>query len=179
MSKKKQLKKEKKVDKVFDTSYDSEITKLVKILLIVLALFLIFYFVVALIRGDIKFGNDDQKTEEVKIQYEEILGGEIFNSNENEYFVLIYDYTTNEAGLYDILLSNLELSVNSIPVYKVNIANPLNQRYLTDGESTKYPSSAKELLVNGSTLIQIKDKKITLYLEGKDAIKNHLTSITN
>lgn len=179
MSKKGSVKSQKRGSKIpSSTSYDTEITNIVKFLLIVIVIFAVVYFVVALIRGDIQFGKDKEAKSEVTIQYEEILGGEILNSSKSEYFVLLYDYTSNEAGLFSTLLSKYKAKSGSLPFYKVNLANPLNQRYVTNHDSTKYPATANDLSVNGATLLQIKDGKIILYLEGKDAIKEQFLSIS-
>lgn len=178
MSKKGSVKNNKSSKIKTNTNYDTEITNIVKFLLIVIVIFAVVYFVVALIRGDIRFGKDKEEQPEVTIQYEEILGGEILNIAKSEYFVLLYDYTSNEANLFSTLLSKYKAKSGALSVYKVNLANPLNQRYVTNGDSTKYPVMASDLLVNDATLLQVKDGKVILYLEGKDAIKEHILNIS-
>ena len=69
------------------SEYDDNLTKIIIILGIVLAMFVTIYIGTALVRGEWK-SKDEEEKKEVTIQTEEILAGSTFKITDKEYIVL-------------------------------------------------------------------------------------------
>lgn len=153
-----------------NSSDSIEVVKMIKILVIVLAVFLALWLIIALVKGEIKLGKDKPI---VTIQYEEILAGESFNQKENEYYVMFFDHTSSDAGIYGSLISKYE----DLTIYRVDLNKGFNQNFMTTEISNKNPLTISDLKVNGPTLIKVVNKNVTNYIEGKENIKAYLSSI--
>lgn len=172
-------KKNKKVIANTQAHYNEDVVKMVKIGVIVLICFAIIYVITAIVNGE---WFKKEPKEEVEIQNQEILMGETFLKNDNEYMILYYDFDDKiYAGLYNMLVDNYGYSGSDVPMYTVNLATNFSKQYMasSDEGSNKNPTSLDNLKIKGATLIRIKDKKVVKYLETKDEIKNYLDELTD
>ena len=112
------------------SEYDDNLTKIIIILGIVLAMFVTIYIGTALVRGEWK-SKDEEEKKEVTIQTEEILAGATFKITDKEYIVLYYSFKGNDAGLFDMLYSGYSTS-SSVKIYKVNLDSGFNKKYVSD-----------------------------------------------
>ncbi len=156
------------------TSSNDEVMKIVKVLILVLILFGFIYFLTMILTGEFKFGGNKKTPNEVKIQYTEILGGEIFNMKEDSYYVILYDYSKDDANLFATIISQYNKKENATKLYQVNMASPLNQRYVDLENSNLYIDHASKLKVKDASLLKIENGKVTSAVEGKDKIKEAL-----
>ncbi len=156
------------------TGSNDEVMKIVKVLILVLVLFGFIYFLTMILTGEFKFGGEKKPSSEVNIQYTEILGGEIFNMKEDSYYVMFYDYSSDDANLFATIISQYNKKSTSIKLYQVNMGSPLNQRYVDLENSSLYIDHASKLKVKDATLLKIENGKVVNALEGKDAIKEAL-----
>lgn len=150
------------------TTYIDELKKLGIISGIIVLIIGILYLIVGIfITKDIKwFDKDDGITE--TIQYKEILAGETFNKNNEEYYVIFADSTGNYYTLYETIIDNN----SDKKIYIVDTANPLNTLYISD-ETNSNVQQISDLKVKSDTLIKIQNKQNVLYIEGKNEIINH------
>ena len=92
----------KKNKNIIDKQYNGEDFELKKLLFIfigVIVFFAVAYFIGGIITGNIKLKKE--KAKETEIQYTEILAESTFKQSEADYFVLFYDFDSNDAILID------------------------------------------------------------------------------
>lgn len=171
-SKKKNSKNDiaKKIDNV-ESSTEKQMINVLKIIFVVLVFLSAFYLLTLMIVSD-DDKNDDESLE-TAIQYEEILAGSSLTMNDSEYLVVYYDFS--DAGLSELssAISSYN-SIGSLRIYTVDMSNGFNSKYVSSDKSNVEPESAKDLLINGPTLIKISDGKVAEYIEGTDEVINYL-----
>ena len=133
----------------------SEVKKTIIIILVAVILLVGMYFLTTLILSkDV----EEEKITENNIQYDEILAGESFNQNEDEYYVIYYD-STNKYSTVSSLISSYQLKGGDIKLYSVDLSNGMNKKYITDGDIVT--SDASSLRVKENTLLKFEDGKVT------------------
>lgn len=141
------------------TSTELDYMRVIKISVGVLIVFVLVLLGSKLAMGEIKLGKKSNNEEKVtKIDYQEIIVGEMFNRKNNEYYVLAYNFSDSYASYYKSLINNYQLS-NSMPFYIVDLDKKINSEY-----------ASNSLNINEPTLIKISDSKITDKIVGKDNI---------
>lgn len=172
-NKRKNTTKGKEIMQRIDTTSSKESKKMLLILSVLIVILAVFYLIVSLATGKIKLN----ETTEAEIQYSEILAGSTFKQNADEYLVLYYDYTMENAADYTSLVSTYTQKEESLALYTVDLSRKFNTTYIKkdNEESNKNPTTAKELKLSNPTLIKIKDKKVTEYIEGYEQIKNYMS----
>ncbi len=108
------------------------------------------------------------------ISYEKILAGTIFNRVEEEYYVLVADFDS-EDSVYVSSLASLynKKEGDKLHMYAVNLGEGMNKGILSD---TSNPSAqnVESLKVNGPTLFKIRNGSNVRCLEGNENIKTEL-----
>lgn len=169
------------VNKKFQSNNDisgdfggSEIRKLLIIIGAVCAVMLAFYFITEVV---LKNKKDKTIEPDIKleptIQYEQILMGSLFNQNENDYYVFVYDEDDILVDIYNQYLSTYKNSSDPVKVYKVNLSEDFNKSYISE-ESYLKGSDITKIKVTGTTLIRISDGEIYRAFEGYDEIIGRL-----
>lgn len=79
----------------------------------------------------------------------EILANGIFDRNEKNYYVLIYDFDSDERFLFNRLVAKDEL-----PIYRVNTTNPINSEIVGETNLT-----GEDIKVSDYALIKVSNKK--------------------
>lgn len=161
---KNEIKKEEK-----KTYFNEEFKRLSIIVGIILGIFVVAYLIIGIfVTKEIKwFQGNDNNEEVTAIQYTNILAGETFNQNSDEYYVIFSDSKGFNYATYETIITNN----SDKKIYLVDLANELNKKYISE-ESNSNVQSAADLKVKDNTLIKISNKTNTLYLEGKDNIIN-------
>ncbi len=113
---------------------------------------------------------DDTNVEET-ISYDTVLGGNVFNRPEDEYYVLAYDSSSLKASYYAVLISTFDKTKGNI--YFMNLDLETNKQYIKEPTNTK-PTKPSELALKEPTLIKIKDGKVDKYLENLEDIEKEL-----
>ena len=165
----------KKNKNIIDKQYNGEDFELKKLLFIfigVIVFFTVAYFIGGIITGNIKLKKE--KAKETEIQYTEILAESTFKQSEADYFVLFYDFDSNDAILIDAFQSDLQ---NTGTVYKVDLSKNFNKNYITDGNLKSNPSNIEELKVKNPTLVRVKNKKVVNLISGITNIKNYILKL--
>ena len=148
---------------------NGDVKRLAIIVGIILAIFTICYLIIGIfVTKEIKwFQSASDNKHDTTIQYTNILAGETFNQNNEEYYVIFSDSKGYDYATYQTIVNN---SYDK-KVYVVDLANSLNNKYISD-ESNSNAQKANELKVKDNTLIKINNKNNVLYIEGKDNILN-------
>ncbi len=163
-----------KKNKVKSYSSDTdEFNRMIKVLAVVVLALVAFYFVFAIARGEISFG---EKEEEVQIQDVEILAGNTFSRSETEYYVMMYDFSSTDSSIYANLYEMYRNynSVDSLRMYLVDLNKGFNTRYLAIDKKDVNITSVENLKVVNGTLIKVKEGAGVSYSIGKDEIKKTL-----
>jgi hypothetical protein len=141
----------------------NEYTNMLQIVGLVLAIFVVFFFITTLVTDKSTDAND-----EVTIQYDYIVVGEIFNKPESEYYVLATsDKDAND--LYNLYISYYEQKDSYLKTYYIDLDDGFNSGYVTD-KSNIFVSDLSKLRFKGATLLHVKDKKIDICYEGKEQL---------
>lgn len=149
-----------------DTYFKFVTTLAVTLLILVLVYFLIGVFYTK----EIDFKKDDKETkEDISVDNTTIMLGQLFDQNEDEYYVLVYDFDDKVLSISS-WLSVYQSDDDAIKVYKVDSSKKFNNKYIVKKDSNKNASSLEDLKVISPTLIKIKDGKISDYIEGENNI---------
>lgn len=146
-----------------------KIGNLIKITVILVLIIAIFYGLTIIITKNKKQELENEVPSNTKIQYEEILIGNIYNQKETEYYVLVElesDYLTLSSSV-----NSYNKKDDALKLYVSNLNDGFNKKYLGEkSDFTKeYPTFSK------STLLKISNKKIVEYTEGTDDIQKKLS----
>ncbi len=134
-----------------------EVKKVLIIVVIVVVLIIAMYFLTTKILSK-DSDNSSNKVMENAIQYNEILAGESFNMNDEEYYVIYYD-STDEYSTISSLISSYQLNNTTIKLYSVDLSNGMNSKYITEGDIVT--SGASDLKVKATTLIKFSDGEVS------------------
>lgn len=108
------------------------------------------------------------------INYENILAGTIFSREENEYYVMIGNFESNESvylGSLGQLYKNK--SGDKLPIYAVDLSEGLNKMIISDSSNSS-AQTVSDLKINGPTLIKVSGGRNVKYIEGDENIKIEL-----
>ncbi len=143
----------------------NQIIKLSKWIMAILIIITIISVITAVVQKE--YTLSDKKDD---IITNEILASQTFDRTEDEYLVAFYEFGSKED------LSTKLLNIKNKKIYKVNLANAMNKNII-DTSSNDKATNIEELKVNGTTLIKLKDNKITMFLEGYDEIITYLNEL--
>ena len=153
--------KQKQVDEYTQSTKSVIIT-----LSVVLGVFLIFYLITVLVNNnDRKLNTKETEEVETEIGYVEILGDSTFTMTPDEYYVLFYDFEGPEAVYYDYLVNQYSAKENQY-IYKVDLGNGFNKKFVAEDKTNKKAKKAGDLKVKDATLIKIEKGKNVDYVEG-------------
>ena len=151
-------KQRRKTKTVYDEEYTQSTKKVIITIGIVVVVFLGFYFMTVAINNKNRgLKTKNPETVEPTIQYDEILADSTFTMKDKEYFVLFYDFDGPEAVYFETMF-NEYASDKEHHIYKVDLSNALNQKYIAADKSNKKAKNASQL--------KIKKGKIVEYTEG-------------
>ncbi len=148
----------------------SEVKK--TIIIIVIALFLLvgmYFLTKVILNKDV----EEDKIMENTIQYDEILAGESFNQDEDEYYVIYYD-SSNEYSTISSLISSYQLNNSDTRLYSVDISNGMNKKYVTDEDIIT--DNASSLKVKDNTLLKFRNGEVSEVITDINEITNYLNS---
>lgn len=163
---------------IVEVNSEESTASIFKTSLIVIGIFAAFYVFTLAVTGNLEFeekDNDNDPGENVNatIQYDEILAGETFNMNYNEYFVLYYDFSDAEAAVYNTIMDKYTAEHTDAIIFTVDLSKGFNKLYINEKSNPKV-NKIEDLKLNGATLIKIKNKSNVGYSEGLEAIKEVL-----
>lgn len=162
----------KKIEKELDEG-DSIQSKVIVVAVVIIFLAL-FYLLAIHITNKNANSNNNKKQDEVT-DYSEIIAGNSFNRNENEYLVVYYDKGNEDLkSTIDGYVTSYDVKDNSLTIYTVDMSKMFNADYSTLEETNKEPKNAEELKINGPTLIKFHKGVVEDYIEGIESINEYL-----
>ncbi|MBR5662018.1 MAG: hypothetical protein IKX00_00015 [Bacilli bacterium] len=152
------------------TEEQREVFKFVKILTgLVIVIFLLYLFTNYVVNKGETYKRTNNSG---KINYETISLGTLLNKPDSEYYVLAVDKSNTLNNTYLNAASNYKSGVKHLPIYIADLSNEFNKSFIAD--ESNYKVDIADLKVKGTTLIKVKDKKITKFIEEKNDILNEL-----
>lgn len=167
-------KKAKKIDinKNVNTDDEKLVVKFIVVLIIISLIAVGFYFIS---KNIVKNRDDNIVESNVTISYDKVNVGMIFNRPYDEYFVMVYDSSNNNAMIYSSLISKYSQKEDSLKIYYCDLSNKLNKEFVSsDGTTNSNAKSVSEFKFGQVTLIKVRNGKIVSYIENIDTIKSAL-----
>ena len=166
---------QKKNPVIQDDNYQLKSFAIIVVVLLVLSV--IFYIITNfVITKENKEKSGDQETS-VNIQSEKILMGQLLNRPEETYYVLANLRDDQFIKLYDTYLDQLKNKEEGINIYKVDLDEGLNKKYVKD--ETNITDDLNELSVNDAVLFVISNHAIDSYYVGNEQIVEYLKGKIN
>ena len=146
---------------------DKEVYNVFKIALGVILFIGLAYVGINLINGNWKiFTKDNIKTEEIDNKM--VMVGTMFNKEDGEYLVLVYDMKDEAEKFYSALTNNYYDQPN---LYYLDLSSGFNDKFI--GEKTVISEDLDKLKFAGPTLLLINKDKITKSYITEDDIVNY------
>lgn len=139
----------------------------IKIILIILVIVCVFSLITSFVTNK---KNNKTTSNEVTIQYKEIIAGNILNVSNDEYYVLLEFENDNYNTLYETYLTNYASKEKALPYYKVDMSKGFNKSYISTDKPNLDTDISSELKFTETTLLKIKSKKIVEKYYTNDAI---------
>ncbi len=144
-----------------------------KTVIVVAVILLVVILITALVTGKIKLGTSGKvATHTVEFQTTEILAGQVFDQEEDNYLVLFYNKKEDSATMYEALLSSYGSKEEALTYYTVDMGNEFNNLYRAD-ENMLDTEDASELKVKAPVLIEVSSKKIVRTVTDEDEIQEY------
>ncbi len=144
---------------------ESESTKFIVILLCIVA-FIAMLWLVDTLKNNKEEDKKDEPTT-VKIDYSEVLVGNMLDQKPEKY--LVYAYKTDKDATIEYLLTNAGDN------YKLNL--DLANNKIAVAETSNFTGTIDQIKFKGETLLVIEKGKITKAYEGADDITKYLQSL--
>ena len=180
MKKKKQTKRFESTE-IKQSAFVNEDYKMMKTFLVVLLVVLLFVGLLYIFNGRMitKDVLPEEETTTTAPTYDDtiILGDNIFDIKDKEYMVLLFD-TGDDTNNF-LYASLASYYTGDVPLYTVDLANKMNGDHFNSNQNdgvNKNPTKASEVVVSGPTLLTIKNKKVTSYLEKTEEIRDKLST---
>ena len=156
---------------------ETEESKTVKKFIIVLLLVIICIVGVYVFTNTFVTNNKDQDQEsnvEVEFNYDKIILGSTFNRPYNEYYVITYKSSDENAYSLSEVITTYKQKEDAIKIYFADLDDYMNQEFYDVENVNKKATMASELKVGDYTLIKINDGSINKYIEGINNITKEL-----
>ena len=156
---------------------DNEVGNLIKIILVITGVVLVLYFVTVLYLKKDEVKEDTETEVSATIQSDEILSSKLLTQSPKDYYVFAYNEEDLYLTTYEILLSNYQMKENAKKVYRLNLDLGFNKNIIGE-ESNLKGGNLEKIKFTQTSLIRVKKNKIVESYEGKEAILEHLRSLT-
>ena len=182
-SKEKNLKKKKidrkKLERELNSSTEEDqIRRMFRIILGVVAFLALVWIGYSLLNGDLFKGKKEK--EEVVIQNDIILAGTTFNRNENEYYVLFYDFDgDNSNSCATIFTIYKNTKTDGIKMFVVDLGDKMNSKIVVTERALVNTDNAESLKVMDATLLKIKDGKVVDTYAGIEELNSYKSTLLN
>lgn len=162
----------------YETEDQVELKQFIKILIILIVLVVGVYFLTRIFVTKDLFNKKETESTTTKgeINYSTTLIGNMFNKQDKEYYVLMYDTEDIQAAYYSGFISNYSQDEKSPKIYFANLNNPLNKKYVTkkSEEVNVNTTDFTKFKVGDIALLKISEGKITKFLTNAEEIAKEL-----
>lgn len=152
----------------------NELKKLLIFIFIVVIVFAVFYGLTMVVIKN-KKNNQETEQENTTIQYEQIMIGNMYKQNEEQYYVLVempddQNITSYERNRYSYISKD-----NSLKMYIADLSKAFNKKYI--GTSSNFDD--KFPIFSQSTVLKIENDIIVEAYEGFDQINNLFSKLNS
>ncbi len=164
-----------KKQQAMNEDYKRAVSFVIVLIVIIVLLDLLVYLNGKFVSKDLFQDPTTTTTTEPAFNSKNILISNIFDIKDKEYMVLIYD---TKDDIEDALYAGAAYSYNSdkVKLYTVDLANKMNRaNYKKDGKENTNPAKSSEIVITRSTLMIIKDGKVTSYITDSEEILKKLS----
>ena len=158
------------------TTEQEEMTKFVIVLLVVLICVGGIYLLTrAFVTKDL-FNNNTQETSTGKVNYKSVIVGNILNRPYDEYYVIVYNTTSEVASDISTILTDFDNRTDDakLHMYIVDLNNKLNADYYNPEKENKKATDVSSFMFGDKTLLKIKGGKVEKYITDLTKIKEEL-----
>ncbi len=158
------------------TTEQEEMTKFVIVLLVVLICVGGIYLLTrAFVTKDL-FNNNAQETSTGKVNYKSAIVGNILNRPYDEYYVIVYNTTSEVASDISTILTDFDNRTDDakLHMYIVDLNNKLNADYYNPQKENKKATDVSSFMFGDKTLLKIKGGKVEKYITDLTKIKEEL-----
>lgn len=150
-----------------------ELRRLIIIFVITIVFIIGVYFLTVFILN--KRNAVEEETTKGTINYNTLAVGTLLNRPYDNYYVLVYDSTSNKGAYYDSIFQSYVSNENGKKIYSCDLSSELNKKYIAnDGKSNPGAKVIEDLKFGEVTLIEVKNRQIVNYIENIDSINNLL-----
>lgn len=171
MSKKNNKGNNRKVRKI-ETEENKIVKRFLIILLVVIACIGIVYLLTKLIVDKDEAKTDTKTTE--TFDYDKTILGSAFNRPYEEYYIIAYKGTDEEAVNLSNSINTYLTKENHTKIYYADLDDYMNKKFYDEENVNKNATKASELKVGKYNLIKFKDGQITEFITDIDSIKEIL-----
>lgn len=159
------------------TAEQEEMFKLVIIVLVVLACVGGIYLLTrAFVTKDLFNKDDTKESEKGEINYNSAIVGNIMNRPYDEYYVIVYDTTSDVAADLSSIITTFENRTDKakLHMYVVDLHNKLNADYYNPKKENTKATGVSSFRFGDKTLLKIKKGKVEKYITDLTKIKEEL-----
>ena len=153
------------------TEEQKEIKKFLVILFCVVVIVLGFYFFT---KDVVEKDKKDNKKASVTFNYDQIILGELFNRPYDEYYVIAFNRKDPKSNYYYSFFSRYKSKEEASKIYIADLEDSMNSKFYSKESSNPKSSSLEDLKLSDLTLLKIKGKKITKFVEKEEDIIKEL-----
>ena len=155
----------------YQTEEQKEMQKFFIVLVIIILIILGVYFLSkALIKPNIK----EYEYTTGSVSTTAISVGTLFTAKEDSYYVLAYDFKSEDASAYQSYGTYYTSNKPDAKIYYLDLSTVFNKPYYVTENSNPKATKIEDLKMLNGTLLLIQKGKIVKYLEGLDTIANEL-----
>lgn len=147
---------------------------MIKFLIIVLVIIVVFYFITVAVSKKQTKQNTDSGEISV-IQYDNIILGNIFTMEDNDFYVLALETDDSYTDNYKTYVSSYISKEDSLKFYYADLGSAFNKKYIGDSENLE----KENFMIKGTILLRIKDNKITESYSDSDSIIEKLSEMSS
>lgn len=111
-----------------------------------------------------------------EVNYDVAIMGQLLNRPYKEYYVIIYDSTGSELTNMAALTAAYKDLEKHKHIYTIDLSNPLNEGYYAPEEENVKAKKLSEIKLGDTTLIKVKDGKISKYITDLEKMKKELNT---
>ena len=148
---------------------------LITLIIVIVGVVGIYLLTKYVVKKDNSTNNSSNTEEKSYIDPNTAIVGTMLKKSSDEYYVIIYDKTGDNATTYYSIVSTYKAKDKALKVYTVDLSNSLNKKYIaTDNKTNPKATNLEDLKFGEVTLLKVKNNKITEAYETTDAIKKAL-----
>jgi hypothetical protein len=171
---------ERKKEKI-RTAEQEEMLKFVSVILVVLACVGGIYLLTrAFVTKDLFNKDETKESSKVEVNYKSAIVGNIMNRPYNEYYVMVYDTTSEAASELSTVITNFENRTDEakLHMYIVDLHNKLNADFYNPEKENKKATGVSNFMFGDRTLLKIKGGKVEKYITDLAKINEELNPST-